>query len=242
MRSIAILTAFAGIFGTSVSAEITGTDDEAMRALIAGSTSLIENDGDYHHSLPYSTLTGAYGFTFGELISLGQINRSDVCSQNCFSTNFWDGAKWVGGMEIGNRKVFAESVDAQDYVMRSRVMMIAALIDGYVDDGEKIGFRTITQGGAISAASLIGPYAFRVWRNSGYSIDGIPNDIVSMSGMSRNKLYAELVKRLTDKDAPQAVTFTDAGTIPTDSERDAAAKTPNRGDVMIEMGAVEPPL
>ena len=241
MRKILMIAGMIAATPAVPAVAASGVNDQAMSAWIAMSTSLTENPGDYFSHLPYATSTGAYGMTYGELMSLGIIAKGSSCGQECFGTDYWEGTPWIGDMDIQSRKDFAESVEVQDYMMRSRILVVSAMIDGYVDKGYMIGYREITEAGALSAASLIGPYGFRAWRNGGYGIDAIPDGVVSASGMSRQAIYAELVRRLTTKDLEAPVVFENGGSAPKAADIVVDGKKDEETPVRIDMGSVEAP-
>ena len=207
MRKIAAIAALLAAQAFPATAEIAEVREDELHKWIMTSTAWPEMPGDYYFSLPYSTATGAYGITFGEIITMGYADKASRCTQACFSQDLWEGLNWSSEMGIKSRKDFAETPEIQDYVQSNRVLLTAAMIDGYVDPEGTIGFRKTTPSGSLQAASLIGAYGFRVWHEGGYSAEALPEALVNASGMTRNDLYSELIRRVSSVDLPSPVSF-----------------------------------
>lgn len=188
-------------------AEISEVRADALHTWLMTSAGWKEMPADYHFSLPYSTATGAYGITFGEMLALGYADPGSVCTQACFDEDLWEGLRWTEGTGIASRKDVAETPSIQDHIQGNRVLLLAALIDGYVEEGHEIGFRSVTQAGALRAASLIGAYGFRAWQSGGYTAEALPDELVNVSGMTRADLYSELIRRISAADLESPVQF-----------------------------------
>lgn len=155
-----------------------------------------EGGGNWSATNPGSTATGGYQFTYGTLVDLGFIKPGQKTPGP--GAGSWSGIEWTGKGGVYSRSDFMANRGAQDLALNDFTQRNWNLISSNTPVGTTVNGVTMTQGGALYAAHMLGPGGYNQWASCNFQASCLDAKIASAHGWTQEEYKNHLMKRIAE--------------------------------------------
>lgn len=180
-------------FGAAASIEGAGSGTGNYADLVFGG----EGGGKIDATTRLGSASGKYQFTYATLKDLGFISSGPE-TVPAGAGEWPSNVVWTGKGGVNSRQDFLNNVAAQDLALSEFTQSNWNSIQRHTPLGTSVNGVTMTQGGALYTAHMLGNGGYAQWASCGFQAHCLDAGQAAANNMTKEQLQAHMMKRLAE--------------------------------------------